>query len=159
MLEEGIEKKAKGISKAAFVLTVIVLFIVFFAALVGYKSESEAQLEAAKERYSIEARVLLSQLMETEEFRSKENWDLNEWLPVKNKYIERRYNLLLGYNDSELGSLLRQQEDCLASLYYFYQKGDTNSQYLQADECNRLGESIDERVMELLIERLGGETQ
>ena len=108
-----------------------------------------------KEVYLLEGKILFNQMEEKQLLRSQE-WDMNEWLPKHNKFLENYYNILLEYNNLQLTSSVHSIELCLSELYQLH-KNDANSSLIsdKIDECNDYGVLIDEIYYEILSEKLG----
>jgi len=117
---------------------------------------SQRQQQLVKE-YSIEGRLIINQYNEKQEFLSKEQWDLNEWLPKRNAYLENRLNTLLEYNDPALTYYIIQQEQCLQELMYAKETNNLTAFSETADECNEIGDKMEAIHLQILQQKVGGE--
>jgi len=116
---------------------------------------AEETVSSTKEKYSLEARLLLNQLNEKKQLNSR-TWDLNEWMVIHNRYLENYYNLLLEYDDEKLSSSVYAIELCLKNLYEM--KEDGNSEMLDeiSKRCNKFGREIEDRHYKLLVGKVSG---
>lgn len=133
---------------------IIIILIACLGLLGMYIKDQEIQ--QTKTEYSIEAKLLLINIQETNKFLSKETWDLNEWIPIRNKYLEQRYNTLLEYNNPKLTEAVKQQETCLKQLITAKEAEDTELFNKIADTCNSIGENIDALLLQQLQQKIGG---
>jgi len=117
---------------------------------------SQRQQQLVKE-YSIEGRLIINQYNEKQEFLSKEQWDLNEWLPKRNAYLENRLNTLLEYNDPALTYYIIQQEQCLQDLLMYKENNNMELFSQTADECNEIGDKMEAIHLQILQQKVGGE--
>lgn len=131
--------------------------IMFFQGQDTAKAAAQQVELQAKQRYGIEAKILLNQMQEYREFNSQETWDLNVWLPVHNRYMQNYYNYLLEYNDATITTLAKSLEKCLNELYLLQLDPPDNPELREAkvDECNLVGRQLDQAIFAKLTERVG----
>ena len=101
---------------------------------------------------NIEREILLNQLDERRMFSSRETWTLEEWLPLKNSYLENYYNLLLKYDNPQLSAEIIKQGECLELLNDAKLRNvDVNTYNSIVDACNRFGDNIKELFYDELM--------
>ena len=130
-------------------------FLLLLGLGVGMYLIQTNQVETAeknvRQEYGLEGRILLNQLQEQKTFNTKESWDLNEWVPIRNQHMQQHYNLLLQYDSPSLTSKVRQLEDCLKDLA----AADVNHRSSVSDKCNEIGETVESLFFTTLSRKAG----
>ena len=146
-----LQKTITSLTKTIFFVVALGIVLTMIAMSIGINNVKDT-----KQEYSIESKILLNQMEEQNKIKANPDMNMEQYLEIRNKYLEKHFNILLEYKNPELSAYILGIEQCLEKYYTKTETENTSETELNqiAEECNQIGENIEKTQYKLMTEKI-----